>query len=97
MPAQGVEVRSKGPELDIQGEILPGWNVIATYANQDVRVTKSTGINGAGLGGQPPALRAAQYRQCLEHLRSPARGPEGFQDRRRRKLQDGVVNADNTL
>jgi iron complex outermembrane recepter protein len=37
------EVRSRGPELDIQGEILPGWNVIATYANQDVSVTKSSG------------------------------------------------------
>ncbi len=43
------EVRSQGPELDIQGEILPGWNVIATYANQDVRVTKSKGDpNGQG-------------------------------------------------
>jgi iron complex outermembrane receptor protein len=36
------EVRSRGPELDIQGEILPGWKVIATYANQDVRITKGT-------------------------------------------------------
>lgn len=34
-------VRSRGPEVDIQGEILPGWNVIATYANIDARVTKS--------------------------------------------------------
>jgi iron complex outermembrane receptor protein len=35
------EVRSRGPELDIQGEILPGWNVIATYANTDIIVTKA--------------------------------------------------------
>jgi iron complex outermembrane recepter protein len=35
------EVNSSGPELDIQGEILPGWNAIVTYANQDVRITKS--------------------------------------------------------
>jgi len=35
------EVNSHGPELDIQGEILPGWNVIATYANQNVHITKS--------------------------------------------------------
>jgi iron complex outermembrane recepter protein len=41
------EVRSRGPELDIQGEILPGWNVIATYANQDVRVTKGDSGGGA--------------------------------------------------
>jgi iron complex outermembrane receptor protein len=35
------EVRSKGPEIDIQGEILPGWNVILTYANTEARITKS--------------------------------------------------------
>ena len=34
--------RSTGPELDIQGEILPGWSVIATYTNDDVRLTKGT-------------------------------------------------------
>ncbi|AEG01271.1 TonB-dependent siderophore receptor [Methylomonas methanica] len=38
--AQG-EVRSRGPEVDIRGELLPGWNVIATYANLDTRITKS--------------------------------------------------------
>jgi TonB-dependent siderophore receptor len=31
------KARSKGPELDIQGEILPGWSVIANYTNDDVR------------------------------------------------------------
>ncbi len=35
------EARSKGPELDVQGTLLPGWDVILAYANQDVRVTKS--------------------------------------------------------
>jgi iron complex outermembrane recepter protein len=35
------EVNAKGPELDIQGEILPGWNVILTYANTEARITKS--------------------------------------------------------
>lgn len=34
------EVRSRGPELDIKGEILPGWNAILTYANIDAVVTK---------------------------------------------------------
>ncbi len=34
-------VRSRGPELDIQGEILPGWKAIATYANTDIIVTKA--------------------------------------------------------
>jgi iron complex outermembrane receptor protein len=37
-------VRSRGPELDITGEILPGWNIIATYANMDARVTKSNDL-----------------------------------------------------
>ncbi|NOS77519.1 MAG: TonB-dependent siderophore receptor [Nitrospira sp.] len=41
-------VRSKGPELDIQGEILPGWNVIVSYTNQDVRITKSNDTAEAG-------------------------------------------------
>ncbi len=35
------EVRSRGPELDVQGAIFNGWSVVATYANQDVRVTRS--------------------------------------------------------
>ena len=35
------EVQSKGTELDIQGEIQPGWNVIATYAHTNIRITKS--------------------------------------------------------
>jgi iron complex outermembrane receptor protein len=38
-------VRSRGPELDIQGEILPGWNMIATYSNTDIMVTK--GVSGS--------------------------------------------------
>lgn len=42
------EARSKGPEVDIQGELLPGLNVIVSYTNQDVRV-----INGAQNGLQP--------------------------------------------
>ncbi|MBK8815575.1 MAG: TonB-dependent receptor [Methylococcaceae bacterium] len=42
--AQGA-VHSRGPELDIQGEILPGWNVIATYANIDSRISKSNDGN----------------------------------------------------
>jgi iron complex outermembrane receptor protein len=36
------EVRSKGTEFDIQGEILPGWDVIATHTYTDISVIKST-------------------------------------------------------
>ncbi|NEQ42206.1 MAG: TonB-dependent siderophore receptor [Leptolyngbya sp. SIOISBB] len=33
------EQRSQGIELDIVGEILPGWNIIANYAYIDARIT----------------------------------------------------------
>ncbi|NOT11196.1 MAG: TonB-dependent siderophore receptor [Methylococcaceae bacterium] len=55
------EIRSRGPELDIQGEILPGWNVIANWTNLDIIVTKGSwnpndpNVNPAGdssLGGK---------------------------------------------
>ncbi|MBW4619173.1 MAG: TonB-dependent siderophore receptor [Cyanosarcina radialis HA8281-LM2] len=38
------EQRSRGIELDISGEILPGWNIIAGYAYNDARVTKDNDI-----------------------------------------------------
>lgn len=34
------EQRSRGVELDISGEILPGWNIIGGYAYNDAKVTK---------------------------------------------------------
>ncbi|MBD2095656.1 TonB-dependent receptor [Trichocoleus sp. FACHB-591] len=34
------EVRSRGIELDVTGELAPGWNVIASYANIDAEITK---------------------------------------------------------
>jgi iron complex outermembrane receptor protein len=48
------EARSRGPELDITGEILPGWNIIATWSNTDVRVTKTNSKNDPGLDGLVP-------------------------------------------
>lgn len=38
------EQRSQGVELDLVGEILPGWNVIASYAYTDARVTEDNTI-----------------------------------------------------
>ncbi|WP_347988400.1 TonB-dependent receptor [Methylomonas sp. AM2-LC] len=38
-------IRSRGPELDIQGELFPGWNMIATWANTDIRVSKTNANN----------------------------------------------------
>ncbi|ASC72640.1 ferrichrome outer membrane transporter domain protein [Halomicronema hongdechloris C2206] len=48
------EQRSQGVELDISGEILPGWNVIANYAYTDARVTADNRFPvGNGLIGIP--------------------------------------------
>jgi iron complex outermembrane recepter protein len=35
------EARSEGPEFDLQGEILPGWQAIVAYANTDVIYSKN--------------------------------------------------------
>ncbi|MEM9246436.1 MAG: TonB-dependent receptor, partial [Cyanobacteria bacterium P01_F01_bin.153] len=34
------EQRSRGIELDVAGEILPGWNIIASYAYIDAEITE---------------------------------------------------------
>lgn len=48
------EQRSRGVELDITGEILPGWNLIATYAYNDAIVTEDNDIpEGERLDGAP--------------------------------------------
>ncbi|NJK51378.1 TonB-dependent siderophore receptor [Candidatus Gracilibacteria bacterium] len=38
------EQNSQGIELDISGEILPGWNIIAGYAYTDAKVTEDNTI-----------------------------------------------------
>ncbi|MEH1845008.1 MAG: TonB-dependent siderophore receptor [Nostoc sp.] len=48
------EQRSRGIELDIAGEILPGWNVIASYAYTDAKITQSNdGQQGNQLASVP--------------------------------------------
>ncbi|MEM1243031.1 MAG: TonB-dependent siderophore receptor, partial [Cyanobacteria bacterium P01_H01_bin.26] len=48
------EQRSQGIELDIAGEILPGWNLIANYAYTDARITEDNQFpEGNGLVGIP--------------------------------------------
>ncbi|NOS74891.1 MAG: TonB-dependent receptor, partial [Methyloglobulus sp.] len=51
------EIRSRGPELDIYGEILPGWNMIATWSNTDVQITKTNSLNEPFLGVISPGSR----------------------------------------
>ena len=38
------EQKSTGIELDLAGELLPGWNIIANYANTDARVSDDNEI-----------------------------------------------------
>ena len=38
------EQRSQGVELDVNGEIMPGWNIFAGYAYTDARVTEDNSI-----------------------------------------------------
>jgi len=38
------EQKSRGVELDVAGEILPGWNIIATYAYTDASVSEDESI-----------------------------------------------------
>jgi iron complex outermembrane receptor protein len=48
------EQRSRGVELDVAGQILPGWNVIASYAYTDAIVTEdNTTPEGNRLTGVP--------------------------------------------
>lgn len=48
------EQRSQGIELDVSGEILPGWNIIASYAYTDAEVTEDNDIpTGSPLKNTP--------------------------------------------
>jgi len=48
------EQSSRGVELDVIGEILPGWNIIASYAFIDAKVTEDNTIEvGNRLNGIP--------------------------------------------
>ncbi|MBE7385487.1 MAG: TonB-dependent receptor [Leptolyngbya sp. SIO1E4] len=49
------EQRSRGIELDVRGEILPGWNIIASYAYTDAEITEDDGseVEGNRLSSVP--------------------------------------------
>ena len=48
------EVRSQGIELDVTGKILPGWNIVASYAFTDAEITEDNSIpEGNRLRGVP--------------------------------------------
>ncbi|ACK73823.1 TonB-dependent siderophore receptor (plasmid) [Gloeothece citriformis PCC 7424] len=43
------EIRSQGIEFDVIGRILPGWNIIASYAYTDARITEDNDPERVGL------------------------------------------------
>lgn len=47
--------KSEGFELDLIGEILPGWNMVANYAYIDAKITQDNqGLEGNKLYSVPP-------------------------------------------
>ncbi len=50
------EVRSKGIEFDIAGQITENWSVIANYANTNAYVSKDNSAKLAGAGNQSNSL-----------------------------------------
>lgn len=42
------EINSQGIELSLTGEILPGWNIFASYAYNDTRINKDNNPNLVG-------------------------------------------------
>ncbi|MCC5624393.1 TonB-dependent siderophore receptor, partial [Nostoc sp. CHAB 5715] len=40
--------RSRGIELDVAGEILPGWNLTASYAYTDTKILEDSNFNSEG-------------------------------------------------
>jgi iron complex outermembrane receptor protein len=57
--------RSHGVELDLQGEILPHWNVIANYAYTDARVARPAVISGVA---EPIGTPLGEVPYNLGHL-----------------------------
>ncbi|MBC9795975.1 TonB-dependent receptor [Sinomicrobium weinanense] len=62
------EVRSMGGEFDLQGEIIPGLNVILNYAYTDVRVNKDTDKTKIGnrVGGHARHMSNAWLKYTLQ-------------------------------
>ncbi|TAF06176.1 MAG: TonB-dependent siderophore receptor [Nostocales cyanobacterium] len=47
------EQKSRGFELDVVGEVLPGWKIIGTYAYTDANITKDNDLQDNRLVGVP--------------------------------------------
>ena len=49
------EARAEGPELDIQGELMPGWTVNLGYSNINSKITKNAACVTNNCNYDPPA------------------------------------------
>jgi len=63
------EIRNKGIELDVAGEILPGWKIIGAYSYINSLVTKDRGVdwNNIDANGNP-AVTAGNTGNRLENV-----------------------------
>ncbi len=55
------EQRSQGIELDVAGEILPGWKVIASYGYTDAEITKDNSIPVGNRRNNVPTNQASLW------------------------------------
>lgn len=55
------EQRSRGIELDVAGEILPGWKAIASYAYTDAKTTEDNAISVGNRLGNVPENQASLW------------------------------------
>lgn len=74
--------RSKGIEFDIQGQILPHWSVIASYAYNDAKITE--GGNNEELNRQTKC--ASKYGKHLDQILHSFRKSKRLGNRRRGQL-----------
>ena len=93
-------INSHGPEIDIQGEILPGWNVIATYTNQSVMITKSPETpltNNSFLQGQRLQFTPRNIASFWNTYEVKQGDFKGFKVGGGVTLQDSQLDATNTI
>jgi iron complex outermembrane receptor protein len=87
------EVRSRGIEFDVQGELAPGWEAIATYTYTDIVITKSNnGDQGLRMANVPRNMASFSntYKLPQESLRGWKIGGGVF-------WRDSAPDASNTL
>ncbi len=72
------EVRNRGVELDLAGEVLPGWRMIGNYSYIDSRVTRDSDFNGGtgSIGNRLPNVprNSASFWNTYEFLDTELRG-----------------------